>query len=78
MWKILHFLNECGITHRIIDKGNYSIIKIMNYTIDNEFDDYFTLKKNNKVLLTESGAEHFINVLHQHGYKTILLNATKK
>lgn len=78
MWKILQFLNEYGITHRIIDKGAYSIVKIMDYTIVNEFDDYFTLKKSGKVLLTESGAEHFINCLHQHGYKTILLKATKK
>lgn len=78
MWKILHFLNEYGITHRIVDKGNYSIVVIMDYTIDNEWDDYFTLKKAGKVLLTESGAEHFINCLHQHGYKTILSNASKQ
>ena len=99
MWKILHFLNEYGITHRIIDKGFYHvdyqvgclniennkavykskpIIVIKDYTIENDADDYFTLKKHGKVLLTESGAEHFINCLHQHGYKTILSNAGKQ
>lgn len=77
MWKILHWLNENRINHRIVDKGNYSIVAIMDYTIDNEDGDYFTLRKDGEVLLSEEVAEHFINCLHQHGYKTILSNICK-
>lgn len=69
MWKILHFLNSLGISHRIIDKGDYLKVVINDYVITNE-DDFFELKKHNKVLITEEDAEHFCNVLHQHGYKT--------
>lgn len=75
MWKILHFLNSLGISHRIIDKGDFIIVKINDYTITNE-DDFFELKKHNEVLLSEENAEHFINCLHQHGYKTKLKKAS--
>lgn len=70
MWKILHFLNANGINHRIIDRGDYIVVAINEYRIDKK-DDYFNLRMNNEVLITEEDAEHFCNVLHQHDYKTI-------